>query len=223
MVEPTVELTGKLNMPGQPIPQAHRIVIPCPTGMLRDGQVGQIGDSMSPKRPIVACGRVGQWMLIVGPHSIQNMLMDVIAGIAEQENVNVLDGGNFFEAFRVTWQLRKDPEAFSRINLRRAVSCHQMLSLLENTPSIASPFVVLDLLNTFYDVSVKFRERKQLLRGCLENLGRLEKYAGGVVSVSPPRWAKKEAVELLKIVEEAASEPYRIEIVIPSPQLKRLY
>jgi hypothetical protein len=56
-------------------------------------QIGQVGDSVSPTRPIVACGHVGQWLLIVGPNTIRPILANVIAGLAIEEPVRVLDDG----------------------------------------------------------------------------------------------------------------------------------
>jgi hypothetical protein len=90
-------------------------------------------------------------------------------------------------------------------------------------PAVPEPFVVLDLLNTFYDGSVKIGERKRLLQGCLENLERLVQNAGGAVSVCPPREPSREKAALFKMVEEAASGTCRLEVMIPSPQLKWLY
>jgi hypothetical protein len=184
----------------------------------------------SPKRLTVSGNQVGKWLLIIGPRSIRHIMMNVIAGIAEQENVNVLDGGNSpengdgqFDPYQVGWLLRDKPEAYARINLMRAANCYQVLALLEQTPSMPVPFVVLDLLNTFYDHSVKIGERKRVLQGCLENLNRLEQFAGGTVSVCPPRDPSKEKASLFRMVEEATTGTYRVEVMIPSPQLKRLY
>jgi hypothetical protein len=185
-------------------------------------QAGQVGDAVSPTRPIVACGHVGQWLLIVGPRSVRHIMMKTIAGIAQEENVNVLDGGGQFDAYSMSWLLQGKPEAIARINLRRAENCYQVLALLEGTPSLPVPFVVLELLNTFYDFVVKIEERKRLLQGCLEQLERLEQYAGGVVSVSPPKVPSKEKSMLFKMIEEAATDTYRMEVIIPSPDLRRL-
>jgi hypothetical protein len=181
-----------------------------------------------PARLTVTCDQVGKWLLIVGPHQVRHMMMTVIAGLAEHEPIRVLDGRNSPENEHVDWLeiaqlLRGKPNALDRISIRRANSCYQVLRLLERTSSTAVPFVVLDLLNTFYDESVKIGERKRLLRGCLENLNRLEKCAGGVVSVTPPKVRSKEAVELFKMVEEAASDTYRVEVMVPSPDLLRLF
>jgi hypothetical protein len=98
-----------------------------------------------------------------------------------------------------------------------------VLALLEQIPSMPVPFVILDLLHTFYDHTVKIEERKRLLRGCLENINRLARSAGGTVSISPPKLPSKEKATLFNMVEEAARDTYRVELVMPSPDLKRLY
>jgi len=178
-------------------------------------------DHVSPKtaRPVVACNQVGKWLLIVGPHSVRQLMMKVIAGLAEKEPVRVVDAGAFvtskqLDYLEIAQHLRGKPGALERIEIGKPSSPHQVLMLLERTPCSAIPFVVLDLLNTFYETSVKFGERKRLLRGCLENLNRMEKYAGGVVSVTPPKVRSKETVELFKMVEAVASDTYRVEVVV---------
>ena len=108
-------------------------------------------------------------------------------------------------------------------SIRQAASCHEMLSALENTERTAVPFVVIDLLKPFYDKSIAFTERKRLLRECLKNLGQLEKYAGGMVSVSPPVVSSRETVDLFRMVEQATTDNYRREVVLPSLEVQRLF
>ena len=193
-----------------------------------DSNLGNSGDSRSSIQRIAAYGQVGQWSLVIGPHSIRHVMMNLIAGLAEQEPVRVLDGGASLEERQLGWLevahlLRNLPNAIDRVSMRQAFSCYEMLFILENTASTAVPFVVLDLLKPFYDESVKIGERKRLLRGCLKNLGRLEKYAGGMVSVSPPMVRSRESVGLFKMVEGATTDSYRREIMLPSPDLQRLF
>ena len=45
-----------------------------------------------------------------------------------------------------------------RIFIRRAFTCFQMQALLDNTPSLPQPHIILDLLATFYDEQVPERE-----------------------------------------------------------------
>lgn len=138
--------------------------------------------------------------------------------------------------------------AFERINVRRASTCQQVLSLLEATPSMPAPalapcgaetadgglshgdaprklppLVILDLLRPFYDTLVEVEERKKILGGCIENLSRLEKCAGGVVSVSPPRIYVKYAVEMFEMVKAAANKLYQTEIFVPDKQVRKFF
>ncbi len=79
-------------------------------------------------------------------------------------------------------------QALERIRLARAFTCYQMLSLLSETPAtLGQPTLVLDLLATFYDESVRADEALRLLESCLVDLRRLSVQAKVVVSVRPPR------------------------------------
>ncbi len=113
-------------------------------------------------------------------------------------------------------------EVLERITVSRAFTCYQVLSLLESTPATSSPFVVLDLLNTFYDESVQAGERKRLLRGCLDHLHRLERAAGGAVSVHPPAVPSQAALDLLGMLQAATPDTYFIQPAAPPPEPLRL-
>ena len=144
--------------------------------------------------------KTGSWILLVGPRNLDGTLLEAIAKLGSIEPVRVLDGGNRFAAYKVA----------------RAFNCYQVLSLLEDTPSIPSPFVVLDMLSTFYDESVKARERKNLLYSCIVNLKRLVRNAGGVVSIHPPAVPSQTATELLKMIQDYTCDSY---YVVPKPSL----
>jgi hypothetical protein len=75
----------------------------------------------------------------------------------------------------------------NRIFLRRAFTCHQMLALLESTPSLHQPYLILDLLATFHDENVPTAEVSGLLDRCLAQLDRLRLEAPIIVSLMPPR------------------------------------
>jgi hypothetical protein len=90
----------------------------------------------------------------------------------------------------------------------RAFTCYQVLALLESTPASDGPFVVLDLLRTFYDESVQARERQRLLRACIAQMQRLEQAGGGLVSVHSPALPSPAAVALLGMLEQAATDTF---------------
>jgi len=165
----------------------------------------------------------GSWLLLVGPRSLNTTMLAAIARLGERGPVRILDGGNRFNAYKVARAARGRPEVLNRITISRAFTCYQVLSLLESTPAIQVPFVVLDMLSTFYDESVQLGERKRLLRSCISHLERLERTAGGVVSVHPPALPSVAALELLELLQASASDTYFIQPVTSAPEPMRLF
>ena len=121
------------------------------------------------------------WILLVGPRSLNATMLAVIARLGEGGPLNILDGGNLFNAYTVARAARGRSEVLDRITVARAFTCYQVLSLLEGTSPQVPPasLVILDLLATFYDESVQAGERKRLLCACLAHLRRLDQAAGG--------------------------------------------
>ena len=163
------------------------------------------------------------FILLVGPRSLNTTMLTAIARLGEGAPVRVLDGGNRFNAYTLARMARGRPQVLERITVSRAFTCYQVLSLLESTPATPSPFVVLDLLNTFYDESVQAGERKRLLRACLTQLKRLEAAAGGAVSVHPPAVPSQAALELLGLLQAASAEVYFVQPAPAPPEPLRLF
>jgi len=203
------------------------------------GSIGELFRRLS-RGPRVAAS--ASWILLVGPRSLNTTMLNAIARLgeggasaahaAETANgsmwlpwpaVRVLDGGNRFDAYRVARAARGRPEVLNRITISRAFTCYQVRSLLESTSATPVPFVVLDLLNTFYDESVQVGERKRLLRACVMHLERLAGAAGGVVSVHPPRVASPGAIELLEMLQTSTVDTYFIQPVTSAPEPMRLF
>ena len=162
--------------------------------------------------------------------------------------VRILDGGNRFNAYTVSRAAHGRPDVLNRITVSRAFTCYQVLALLESTPAIPVPFVVLDLLNTFYDESVLVGERKRLLRACIGHLERLSSATrvadtctalnavrckctadGGwkppwlVVSAHPPRVPSVASLELLDMLQSSTVDTYFIQTPAPAPEPLRLF
>jgi hypothetical protein len=173
------------------------------------------GTSLEPK--------TGSFILLVGPRSLNTTLLNLVARLGERLPVRVLDGGNRFNVYSVARQAAGRPEVLARITVSRAFTCYQVLSLLESTPATACPFVVLDLLNTFYDESVHAGERKRLLQGCISHLHRLERAAGGVVSLHPPAVPSQAALDLLHMLQSATPDTYFVQLPAPVPQPLTLF
>ncbi len=179
--------------------------------------------------------KTGNWLLVMGPRKIVPTLLTMTARLAEagasaaraaetadgglrppRPAVRVVDGGNLYNVYPVARAARGRTEVLERISVSRAFSCYQVLTMLESMPAEPVPFVVLDLLRTFYDQSVWAAERKRLLRKCLTHLDRLEKTAGGLVSVHPPRVLCQTESELLEMVQAAARDTYRVQMAAPA-------
>ena len=186
--------------------------------------------------------KAGSWVLLVGPRNMNSTMLNAIARLGEGGFLRVLDGGNRFNAYKVARAARGRPDVMNRITVSRAFTCYQVLSLLESTPAIRVPFVVLDMLSTFYDESVQVGERKRLLRACIMHLERLAGTStprgaeaadggltpprlatGGVVSVHPPTIPSQTAVELLGQLQASAVDTYFIQPVAPAPEPMRLF
>ena len=161
--------------------------------------------------------KAGCWRLLVGPSSLNTSLLQGIAQVpvgehsGERAGVHVLDGGNRFNGYLLARAARGRPEILNHITVARAFTCYQVLALLESTPASGGPFVILDLLRTFYDESVQGGERKRLLRACITQMQRLEQGSGGLVSVHPPALASPVAVELLGMLQEAAADTFFVQ------------
>jgi ABC-type cobalamin transport system ATPase subunit len=167
--------------------------------------------------------KAGNFLLLVGPRSLNQSMLTAIARLAEGAPVRVLDGGNRFNAYSLARLARGRSEVLERITVSRAFTCYQVLALLESTPATPSPFIVLDLLNSFYDESVQAGERKRLLRLCLAALHRLERAAGGAVSVHPPAVPSQTALELLGMLQSATPEVYFVQPVPQPAEPLRLF
>jgi hypothetical protein len=167
--------------------------------------------------------KTGSWILLVGPRSLNATMLQAVARLGEHGALRVLDGGNRFNAYKVARAARGRPEVLDRITVSRAFTCYQVLSLLGSTQAIPVPSVVLDLLNTFYDESVKAGERKRLLWACIANLKRLVRSAGGVVSIHPPAVPSQTATEMLEILQASTLDSYYIVPPPPAPEPMRLF
>ena len=161
----------------------------------------------------------------------------------------MLDGGNRFNAYLVARGARGQTDLLERITVSRAFTCYQMLTLLETTPALLAScqrdtcawrkcrccaraagsrpaavpprlILVLDMLNTFYDESVRVHERRRLLESCIVHLDRLSQPAGGAVTVHPPAVPSPAAIEFVRMLESHAADMWLPEqhLALPSVQ-----
>ena len=134
--------------------------------------------------------RTGALIVVCAPQAAREPVALLSAELALRGPLTVLDGGNRFQPYRVAQLLRQQTaqvdSAAKRLFIRRAFTCYQMLALLEDTPALKQPYIILDLLATFYDDHVNEREARRLLDSCLLQVERLRQFAPVVVTLAPP-------------------------------------
>ena len=166
-------------------------------------------------------------LALIAPHAASQAMLTLAARLAQRGPLRVLDGGNRFNAYIVARALRRssqdDPvQALERIRVARAFTCYQMKAMLEGTPPLAIPTLVIDLLDTFYDESEPLPERRRLAQSCAAHLRRLSQAAPVVVSLRPPPPPQSDPTGLLDILREAADMAWLQEAAPPASALRLL-
>ena len=148
--------------------------------------------------------------LVVALTNHKPIIADLISELAQRGPVTVLDGGNCFPAYRIAQLVRRKSLQVGviskRIFVQRAFTCYQMVSLLENTPALNQPHIVLNLLSTFQDDQIHPKEAERLLTICLAHIERLCLAAPMAITLEPVVLAEKEF--LLKRICEKADEVF---------------
>lgn len=177
----------------------------------------------------------GHFYLVLASRQQGHLLMNTFAArLALAGPLQVLDGGNSFDALRIARLVRRRTpdleKVLTRLMVARAFTCFQMVAMLERQPDIACPVLVFDLLSTFCDENVTLGERKRLLEQALGRLKHLSRLAPVAVSAAP--WADGTAderlpaghparyaaplPELLERLEQATDQVFRF--VDPQPR-----
>lgn len=134
--------------------------------------------------------KAGKLIVLYTPDAARAESMTLIAELGLRGAVTILDGGNRYRPYQVAMLLRKKTvdisTASNRLFSRRAFTCYEMNTLLGSTPSLHQPYVILDLLNTFYDDHVPASEACRLLKSCLNQIQRLLLSGPVVVTLAPP-------------------------------------
>jgi len=134
--------------------------------------------------------KTGKLIVIYTPDAARAESMTLIAELGLRGAVTIMDGGNRYRPYQVAAFLRRKTvdisTAANRLFSRRAFTCYEMNSLLSSTPSLNQPYLILDLLNTFYDDHVPTYEAYRLLKSCLGQIQRLVLSGPVVVTLAPP-------------------------------------
>lgn len=144
-----------------------------------------------------------QLIVVFGPHGGASAMLDLAAQLSLRTPLYVLDCGNRSNMYRVANTLRfltNDPVAMLKnIRLSRAFTCYQVVALLEKIPPGSDlPVLVLDLLSTFMDESVRVQEAELLFGNALQCLKRISSSAPVVVSARPLLSISAERMGLLE-------------------------
>lgn len=139
------------------------------------------------------------------------------AELALRGPVTVLDGGNCFPFYRFARLVRarsfEGALAVKRLFIRRAFTCYQTLELLSSAPALDQPYLVLDLLATFYDEQIPEREIHRLLDACLVEMNRLSMTGPVMISLSPPRLPER--AFLVEQICQSADRSFLLDAPVP--------
>ena len=134
--------------------------------------------------------KIGKLIVLYTPDAARTESMTLIAELGLRGAVTIMDGGNRYRPYQVATVLRRKTvdisTAANRLFSRRAFTCYEMNTLLSSTPSLNQPYLILDLLNTFYDDHVPTYEAYRLLKSCLGQIQRLVLSGPVVVTLAPP-------------------------------------
>jgi hypothetical protein len=154
----------------------------------------------------MATGELG---LVIGPRAERLQMLELSARLARRGAVQVLDGGNSYNALYVARYVRRQTvrldETLNRIMVARAFTCYQMVTLLCETAVSPTPTLVLDLLATFGDESIDLGESVRLLRLAIAQLQRLCRLSPVVVSIRPFPIHQSDRTILTELVMNAAT------------------
>ena len=134
--------------------------------------------------------KTGKLIVLYTLDAARTESMTLIAELGLRGAVTILDGGNRYRPYQVATLLRRKTVDIStvanRLFSRRAFTCYEMNTLLGSTPSLNQPYLILDLLNTFYDDHVPAPEAARLLVSCLNHIQRLLLSGPVVITLAPP-------------------------------------
>ncbi len=142
----------------------------------------------------------------------------LLAELSLRGEVTIVDGGHRLRPYQITHLLAKrkaDVNSISkRFHILLASTCYQMQAVLKGAPSLPQPYVLLDLLSTFYDDHVQTTEASRLLNSCLNEINRLRLTAPILITLAPP--LVEERVFLVQRVKDQTDELFETQISEPA-------
>lgn len=146
-------------------------------------------------------------------------IFELVARLALAGALQVVDGGNTFNAYRVAILLRRsipDPQmALRRIALARVFTCYQMEALLVDRLTETQPVLALDFLSTFSDENVSLMDRWRLLRACTARLRQISRRAPVALWVRQRQNLPPENEKFIQYLRRAADKVWEFEAPAP--------
>jgi hypothetical protein len=152
--------------------------------------------------------------VVIGGANAAGHLLALAARLALRGPLLILDCGNRANPLplaRELYRLTDDPvAALGNLGARsaRAFNCYQVATLIGNTANhpVQCPVLIFDLLATFYDESISYREGSRLLEQSLGHITRMRHSVPLVVSAKPPPADFPERKAFLDLLCRAADQ-----------------
>jgi hypothetical protein len=104
----------------------------------------------------------------------RGQIAELIATMAIRESFSIVAGSEWLPLYDVARHLSYQTNDFKRImdqvRLARAFTCYQLLDILNHTPPVREPLLVVNGLHPFYDADVQPDVRSRVLEACVRRL-----------------------------------------------------
>ena len=161
----------------------------------------------------------GRISLVIAPRQVIEDLTATLTSLALNGHMNLIDGGNLFDSYKLARMIRKQTpyvhQILDNINLSRSFTCYQMTALLRELSANGTPLVVFNLLSTFLDESVPFSQRRRLLNNSLSELQRISVKSPVALWVHLRHIPSGEDEQLLPLVQKIAQDVWQLENLRP--------
>jgi hypothetical protein len=143
---------------------------------------------------------------------------DLVFQRAMDTPVWILDAGNSFDPYQIVRKIRRQTPLvkaiLGRIQIARAFTCFQVVSLWEQTQIFEGSVFILRLLTTFADEMVPLKDRLCLLRQVDAQIDRLNACAPVTVTVNIARFESDPIVDWCSCLQKRADKVLLPERVI---------
>ncbi|MFQ5421931.1 MAG: hypothetical protein ACE5EY_16410 [Anaerolineae bacterium] len=147
-------------------------------------------------------------MVVIGLPD-KNPILELIVQLALLHPVQVIVGGNRFDAHQLARIIRRHTvqldQTLARIQQARPFTCYQALKLLEDTKP-TTPLVAIDLLITFYDENISDSESIRLVNIAITHLRRLGQQSPVLVTLRPSVTSTRSG--LTNLIQNIADEVF---------------